>query len=134
MRLNKKIGNKIKQTLYIFHLLKKLNNLDNNLNNESTNYNSNNVSKSTKIDWKKCTNLKYHISSNSIINNNINNNNINNICNQINSYQMLNYTDLSSQIINNNYIANNKNFNKTSLNQYNNIWDISGEVIKIQWM
>jgi hypothetical protein len=41
---------------------------------------------------------------------------------------MINYIDLSSQIINNNYIINNKNFNKTPLNQYNNV--ISGEVIK----
>jgi hypothetical protein len=90
------------------------NNLDYNLNNESTNYNSNNISKSTKIDGRKYTKLKYHISSNSIINNNISN-----ISNIINNYQMINYIDLSSQIINNNYIINNKNFNETSLIQYN---------------
>ena len=102
------------------------NNLDNNLNNESTYFNSNNISKPTKIDGRKFTKLKYHISSNSIINNNINN-----ISNQINNYPMLNYTDLSNQIINNNYITNNKKFNKTALNQYNNnIWDISEEVIQ----
>ena len=48
--------------------------------------NSNNFSKSTIIDGRKWTKLKYHISSNSIISNNINN-----INNQINNYQILNY-------------------------------------------
>jgi hypothetical protein len=62
------------------------NNLDYNINNESANYNSINISKSTKIDGRKLTKLKYHISSNSIISNNINN-----INNQINNYQILHY-------------------------------------------
>ena len=82
------------------------NNLDYNLNNESANYNSNNISKSTKIDGRKQTKLKYHISSNSIISNNINN-----INNQINNYQLPNsklYDDINSQIINNNYIKEEK--------------------------
>ena len=101
------------------------NNLDYNLNNESINYNSNNMSKITKIDGRKYTILKYHRSSSPIINNNISN-----ISNKINNYPILNYSDLTIQIINNNYITNKKNFNKTALNQYNNIWDISEEVIK----
>ena len=95
------------------------NNLDYNINNKSANYNSNNISKSTKIDGRKQTKLKYHISSNSIISNNINN-----INNQINKLPNSKLYDINSQIINNNYIKEDKNFNKTILNQYNNISDI----------
>ena len=97
------------------------NNLDYNLNNDSTNYNSNNnISKLTRTEGRKFTKIKNHISSNSIVNNNISK--------PITNYQTLNFTDLSSQIKNINYYNNNNNFNKTKLNQYNNIWDINREI------
>ena len=64
---------------------------------------------------KKYSKLKYHISSNSIINNNNSN-----ISNKINICPILNYNDSISQIINNNYITNKRNINKIALNQYNN--------------
>ena len=112
---NIKNSNKIKS-------FNKINNhLNYNINTDFNNYNIN--SREAGIDLKKFSKIKYHISSNSIINNS------NNINSKINNYPLLNHMNMSNQLMNNsNY--NNNNLNQTNLNEYQNIMNLNEEINK----
>ena len=87
-------------------------------NNEVNNYNLND---SRENEEKKFTKLKYHVSSNSIVNNN------NSI--QISNYSMLNNINFNNQIMNNNPININNLFSKTAITKHNkNILDLSSGI------